>query len=173
MGHFGRRPIQVAWLCIVLPALICNYLGQGALILNDPKAVENPFYLMAPSWGLVPLVVLSTAATVIASQAVITGAYSLTSTAIQLVLLPRLEIVHDSPTPEDQLSIHPELGSRREVQQFLKFRHGVHLAPAVENVHALLLRDHGVSPSKYAAYWPNSVKSSTVFSARCEPKKRF
>ena len=105
MGHFGRRPIQVAWLCIVLPALICNYLGQGALILNDPKAVENPFYLMAPSWGLVPLVVLSTAATVIASQAVITGAYSLASQAIQLGLLPRLEIVHTSSTQEGQIFI--------------------------------------------------------------------
>ena len=105
MGHFGRRPIQVAWLCIVLPALICNYLGQGALILNDPKAVENPFYLMAPSWGLAPLVVLSTAATVIASQAVITGAYSLASQAIQLGLLPRLEIVHTSSTQEGQIFI--------------------------------------------------------------------
>src|ERR1700723_2487961 len=105
MVHFGRRPIQVAWLCIVLPALICNYLGQGALILNDPKAVENPFYLMAPSWGLAPLVVLSTAATVIASQAVITGAYSLASQAIQLGLLPRLEIVHTSDTQEGQIFI--------------------------------------------------------------------
>src|ERR1700748_3814963 len=89
MGHFGRRPIQVAWLFIVLPALICNYLGQGALILSDPKAVENPFYLLAAGWGLGPLVVLSSAAAVIASQAVITGAYSLASQAIQLGLLPR------------------------------------------------------------------------------------
>ena len=105
MGHFGRRPIQVAWLCIVLPALICNYLGQGALILNDPKAVENPFYLMAPAWALVPLILLSTAATVIASQAVITGAYSLASQAIQLGLLPRLEIVHTSSTQEGQIFI--------------------------------------------------------------------
>ena len=105
MGHFGRRPIQAAWLFIVLPALICNYLGQGALILNDPKAVENPFYLMAPGWGLAPLILLSTAATVIASQAVITGAYSLASQAIQLGLLPRLEIVHTSPTQEGQIFI--------------------------------------------------------------------
>src|SRR5277367_4470428 len=105
MGHFGRRPIQAAWLFIVLPALVCNYLGQGALILNDPKAVENPFYLMAPSWGLVPLILLSTAATVIASQAVITGAYSLASQAIQLGLLPRLEIVHTSSTQEGQIFI--------------------------------------------------------------------
>jgi KUP system potassium uptake protein len=105
MGHFGRKPIQAAWLFIVLPALICNYLGQGALILTDPKAVENPFYLLAPGWGLGPLVVLSTAATVIASQAVITGAYSLASQAIQLGLLPRLEIVHTSASQEGQIFI--------------------------------------------------------------------
>ena len=105
MGHFGRRPIQAAWLFIVLPALVCNYLGQGALILTDPKAVENPFYLLAPGWGLAPLVLLSTAATVIASQAVITGAYSLASQAIQLGLLPRLEIVHTSSTQEGQIFI--------------------------------------------------------------------
>ncbi|HXT09598.1 MAG TPA: potassium transporter Kup [Roseiarcus sp.] len=105
MGHFGRRPIQASWLFIVLPALICNYLGQGALILSDPKAVANPFYLLAPAWALAPLVVLSTAATVIASQAVITGAYSLVSQAIQLGLLPRLEIVHTSDTQEGQIFI--------------------------------------------------------------------
>ncbi len=105
MGHFGRRPIQAAWLFLVLPALVCNYLGQGALMLNDPKAIENPFYLMAPSWGLMPLILLATAATVIASQAVITGAYSLASQAIQLGLLPRLEIVHTSPTQEGQIFI--------------------------------------------------------------------
>ena len=105
MGHFGRRPIQAAWLFIVLPALICNYLGQGALILNDPKSIENPFYLLAPGWGLAPLILLSTAATVIASQAVITGAYSLASQAIQLGLLPRLEIVHTSPSQEGQIFI--------------------------------------------------------------------
>jgi len=105
MGHFGRRPIQAAWLFIVLPALICNYLGQGALILNDPKAVENPYYLLAPGWGLAPLILLATAATVIASQAVITGAYSLANQAIQLGLLPRLEIVHTSSTQEGQIFI--------------------------------------------------------------------
>ena len=77
MGHFGRRPIQTAWLSLVLPALLLNYLGQGALLLRDPQAVENPFYLLAPSWSVLPLVILSTAATVIASQAVITGAFSL------------------------------------------------------------------------------------------------
>ena len=105
MGHFGRKPIQASWLFVVLPALICNYLGQGALILSHPKAAENPFYLLAPSWALAPLVLLSTAATVIASQAVITGAYSLVSQAIQLGLLPRLEIVHTSDTQEGQIFI--------------------------------------------------------------------
>jgi KUP system potassium uptake protein len=105
MGHFGRKPIQYSWLFVVLPALICNYLGQGALILTNPKAVENPFYLLAPAWGLLPLILLSTAATVIASQAVITGAFSLVSQAIQLGLLPRLEIVHTSDTQEGQIFI--------------------------------------------------------------------
>jgi KUP system potassium uptake protein len=105
MGHFGRRPIQAAWLILVLPALMLNYLGQGALIIADPKAVENPFYLLAPTWALAPLILLSTAATVIASQAVITGAFSLARQAIQLGLLPRLEIVHTSDMQEGQIFI--------------------------------------------------------------------
>ncbi|MFL6798406.1 MAG: potassium transporter Kup [Xanthobacteraceae bacterium] len=96
LGHFGRRPIQAAWIGLVLPSLVLNYLGQGALVLNDPKAVENPFFLMYPDWALLPMVALATAATVIASQAVITGAYSLSQQAIQLGLLPRLEIRHTS-----------------------------------------------------------------------------
>jgi KUP system potassium uptake protein len=96
LGHFGRGPIRLAWLVVVLPALTINYLGQGALVLADPKAIENPFFLMFPAWALVPMVLLATAATVIASQAVITGAYSLTQQAIQLGLLPRLDIRHTS-----------------------------------------------------------------------------
>jgi KUP system potassium uptake protein len=96
LGHFGRGPIRFAWLTVVLPALIVNYLGQGALVLGNPKSIENPFFLLFPHWALLPMVVLATAATVIASQAVITGAYSLTRQAIQLGLLPRLEIVHTS-----------------------------------------------------------------------------
>src|SRR5690242_5748461 len=96
LGHFGRGPIRVAWLVIVLPALILNYLGQGALVLADPKSIENPFFLLYPEWALLPMVLLATVATVIASQAVITGAYSLTQQAIQLGLLPRLEIRHTS-----------------------------------------------------------------------------
>ncbi len=105
MGHFGRAPIQAAWICLVLPALILDYLGQGAHIIADVKAVENPYYLMAPGWALMPLILLSTVATVIASQAVITGAFSLARQAIQLGLLPRLEIVHTSETLEGQLFI--------------------------------------------------------------------
>lgn len=105
MGHFGRRPIQAAWLLIALPALICNYLGQGALILKNPLAVEDPFYMLCPSWALSPLILLSTLATVIASQAVITGAFSLASQAIQLGLLPRLEIIHTSDSQEGQIFI--------------------------------------------------------------------
>jgi len=96
LGHFGRRPIRFAWLVVVLPALLINYLGQGALVLANPKAIENPFFLLYPQWALLPMVLLATAATVIASQAVITGAYSLTQQAIQLGLLPRLEIRHTS-----------------------------------------------------------------------------
>ena len=96
LGHFGRGPIRFAWLTVVLPALAINYLGQGALVLADPKAIANPFFLLYPKWALLPMVLLATAATVIASQAVITGAYSLTQQAIQLGLLPRLEIRHTS-----------------------------------------------------------------------------
>jgi len=103
MGHFGRRPIQIAWVLFVLPALLLNYLGQGALIIRNPAAIENPFYRLAPDWGLLPLVILSTVATVIASQAVITGTYSLARQAIQLGLLPRLEIIHTSETQEGQI----------------------------------------------------------------------
>ena len=96
LGHFGRRPIQTAWFGLVLPALVINYFGQGALVLHDPKTMESPFFLLYPDWARLPMVVLATAATVIASQAVITGAYSLTQQAIQLGLLPRLAIRHTS-----------------------------------------------------------------------------
>src|SRR6266566_7808118 len=96
LGHFGKRPIQMAWLFIVLPSLALNYLGQGALILKNPKALENPFFLMFPAWALFPMVVLAIIAAVIASKAVITGAYSLTRQAIQLGLMPRFEIRHTS-----------------------------------------------------------------------------
>ena len=103
LGHFGRKPIQAAWLCVALPALTLNYLGQGALVLGRPATIENPFFLMFPSWALWPIVLLSTAATVIASQAVITGAYSVTRQAIQLGLLPRFSIRHTSGEVEGQI----------------------------------------------------------------------
>jgi KUP system potassium uptake protein len=103
LGHFGRAPIQFAWAAIVLPSLALNYLGQGALVLSNPKAIENPFFLLYPEWLLLPMVVLATAATVIASQAVITGAYSLSQQAIQLGLLPRLEVRHTSETQVGQI----------------------------------------------------------------------
>ena len=103
LGHFGRKPIQIAWVGLVLPSLAVNYLGQGALLLANPKAIENPFFLLYPDWALLPMVLLATAATVIASQAVITGAYSLSQQAIQLGLLPRLEIRHTSEAHYGQI----------------------------------------------------------------------
>ncbi len=103
LGHFGRLPIQGAWLFFVFPALTLNYLGQGAVVLADPKALENPFFLLYPAWAQLPMVVLATVATIIASQAVITGAYSLTRQAIALGLLPRLEIRHTSEEREGQI----------------------------------------------------------------------
>ena len=91
MGHFGKKPIRVAWFSVVMPSLTLNYFGQGALLLNNPEAVKNPFFMMAPDWALVPLVILATAATVIASQALISGAFSVTKQVIQLGFLPRLQ----------------------------------------------------------------------------------
>jgi KUP system potassium uptake protein len=103
LGHFGRAPIRAAWLYLVFPALALNYLGQGALLLNQPKALENPFFLQYPDWALMPMVGLATIATIIASQAVITGAYSMTQQAIQLGLLPRLVIRRTSATEKGQI----------------------------------------------------------------------
>jgi KUP system potassium uptake protein len=105
LGHFGRKPIQVAWFGLVLPSLVINYFGQGALVLADPSAIQNPFYRLVPDWLLIPMIALATAATVIASQAVITGAYSLTRQAIQLGLLPRLEIRHTSAEFSGQIYV--------------------------------------------------------------------
>jgi KUP system potassium uptake protein len=105
LGHFGRKPIQMAWFSLVLPALLLNYFGQGAKVLADPAAIENPFYRLVPETLLLPMVVLATAATVIASQAVITGAYSLVHQAIQLGLLPRLAILHTSASQAGQIYI--------------------------------------------------------------------
>ena len=103
IGHFGRGPIRIAWTSVVLPALALNYIGQGSLVLANPEAAHNSFYLLAPSWGLLPLVLLATVAAVIASQAVISGAYSLTHQAVQLGLLPRFEVRHTSESTVGQV----------------------------------------------------------------------
>jgi len=105
MGHFGAGPVRIAWFALVYPALALNYFGQGALVLSDPQTTGNPFYLLTPTWALAPLVLLATAATVIASQAVITGAFSMTKQAIQLGLLPRLRILYTSPTEPGQIYV--------------------------------------------------------------------
>jgi KUP system potassium uptake protein len=103
LGHFGKKPIRLAWFSIVMPCLVLNYFGQGALLLSDPSAVKSPFYLMAPDWALLPLVGLATLATVIASQALITGAFSVTKQAIQMGYLPRLRILHTSVRDTGQI----------------------------------------------------------------------
>ncbi len=105
MGHFGKKPIQLAWFGLVLPALLLNYFGQSALMLSDPAAASNPFYLMVPSWSLWPMVLLATFATVIASQAVISGVFSLTRQAIQLGFAPRMEVRHTSGAEEGQIFV--------------------------------------------------------------------
>ena len=105
MGHFGKKPIRLAWLAIVFPSLILNYLGQGAFVITHPEAAANPFFLMIPAWGLVPLVLLATGVTVIASQAVITGAFSIAQQAIALGLFPRMNIVHTSETESGQIYV--------------------------------------------------------------------
>ncbi|MCB0997123.1 MAG: potassium transporter Kup [Acidimicrobiales bacterium] len=105
MGHFGRRPIAIGWFALVLPGLMLNYFGQGALLLNNPEAIDNPFYRMAPSWGTIPLVVLATLATVIASQALISGAFSLTVQAMQLGYTPRMKVKHTSASEIGQIYV--------------------------------------------------------------------
>jgi KUP system potassium uptake protein len=105
MGHFGKTPIRLGWVCIVMPALVINYFGQGALLIENPAAVSNPFFLMAPSWSLWPMVILSTAATVIASQAVISGVFSVTTQAVSLGLLPRLRVLHSSADNAGQIYV--------------------------------------------------------------------
>lgn len=105
MGHFGKNPIRMAWLAVVLPGLVLNYLGQGAFIIAHPDAIDNPFFLMAPSWGLLPLVILATLVAIIASQAVITGAFSIAQQAMALGLFPRMNIVHTSETEEGQIYV--------------------------------------------------------------------
>lgn len=105
MGHFGKFPIRLTWFSFVLPALVLNYFGQGALLLHNPQAIENPFYLLAPAWALIPMVLLATAATVIASQAVISGAFSVASQSVQMGFLPRMEIRQTSDKAQGQIYV--------------------------------------------------------------------
>ena len=105
MGHFGRSPIRLAWFGFVMPALVLNYFGQGALLLHNPQAIRNPFYMLAPEWALIPMIALSTVATVIASQAVISGAFSVARQAVQMGLLPRMGIIHTSGKEEGQIYV--------------------------------------------------------------------
>ena len=132
MGHFGRNPVRYAWLIVVLPSLLINYLGQGALLLSNPEAASNPFYLMVPEWALWPVVGLATAATVIASQAVISGAYSLVSQAILLGFMPRMTIMHTSDSEQGQIYI-PVVNWAllfMVVVTIIEFRESVNLAAA-------------------------------------------
>ena len=132
MGHFGKNPVRFTWLLIVLPCLLLNYLGQGALLLSNPDAIANPFYLMVPEWALWPVVALATAATVIASQAVISGAFSLINQAILLGFVPRLNILHTSDSQRGQIYI-PAVNWALLVMVIvtvLEFRESVSLAAA-------------------------------------------
>jgi KUP system potassium uptake protein len=110
MGHFGKRPIRIAWFCVALPALLLNYFGQGALILRDPAAAANPFYMLAPRWFVYPLIAIAATAAVVASQALISGAFSLTQQAVQLGYVPRVTIVHTSEQEAGQIYI-PEVNN--------------------------------------------------------------
>lgn len=105
MGHFGRKPIRLAWFIVALPALVLNYFGQGALLLSNPEAISNPFYLLAPTWALMPMVILATAAAVIASQALISGIFSVTRQAVQLGFCPRIAIIHTSSREIGQIYV--------------------------------------------------------------------
>jgi KUP system potassium uptake protein len=105
MGHFGRLPIRCGWFAVVLPALMLNYFGQGALLLSDPEALKNPFYLLAPGWAHYPVVALATLATIIASQAMISGAFSLTQQSMQLGFLPRMRVLHTASHEKGQIYI--------------------------------------------------------------------
>ncbi len=132
MGHFGRRPIRIAWLYVAMPAVLLNYFGQGALVLHTPSAVQNPFYLAAPTWAVIPLVLLAAAATIIASQAVITGTFSVTHQAMQFGFMSRLEVIHTSAATRGQIYIPMVnwLLLAAVVACVLGFRHSSNLAAA-------------------------------------------
>jgi KUP system potassium uptake protein len=135
MGHFGRRPIRVAWLAVVMPSLLLNYLGQGALLLRhgaDSRVVKNPFFSMVPEWLLTPLMIIAVSAAVIASQTLISGAFSLTMQAVQLGYWPRVAIVHTSGETEGQIYV-PEINHALMaacLALVVGFRHSSRLAAA-------------------------------------------
>ncbi len=132
MGHFGRRPIRLAWLGIAMPALLLNYFGQGALLLRQPEAARNPFYLLVPGWAMVPMIVVATLAAIVASQALITGAFSLTHQAVQLGYSPRVTVRHTSQTEAGQIYV-PEVNAALGlscVALVLGFQSSSHLAAA-------------------------------------------
>ncbi|HSN93084.1 MAG TPA: potassium transporter Kup [Anaeromyxobacteraceae bacterium] len=132
MGHFGKRPIRVAWFGLVMPALVLNYFGQGALVLHDPEAARNPFYLLAPEWALYPMIGIATAAAIVASQALISGAFSLTRQAVQLGYSPRVTIRHTSRTEIGQIYV-PEVNwvlGASCVALILEFQNSSNLAAA-------------------------------------------
>jgi KUP system potassium uptake protein len=132
MGHFGKRPIRLAWFALVMPALVLNYFGQGALVLHDPEAARNPFYLLAPEWALYPMIGVATAAAIVASQALISGSFSLTHQAVQLGYSPRVTIRHTSRTEIGQIYV-PEVNwvlGAACVALILEFRTSSNLAAA-------------------------------------------
>ncbi|MFO7339001.1 MAG: potassium transporter Kup [Lysobacteraceae bacterium] len=157
MGHFGARPIRHAWYFFVLPSLMLNYLGQGALLLEDPAAVRNPFYVGVPQWGLIPMIVLATAATVIASQAVITGGFSVARQAMQLGYIPRMRVKHTSSETIGQIYIPAINWSMMVVVVglVLAFRSSSHLAVAYGiSVSATMLIDTLLLALVARALWP-------------------
>lgn len=164
MGHFGRRPIQRAWFWIVFPALLLNYMGQGAILVQDPENIRNPFYLLAPSWALYPVVVMTTLASIIASQALISGAFSITRQAIQLGFWPRLEVVHTSSKEIGQIYV-PQINWILMLATFwlvLTFQSSSNLAGAYGIAVAVTMLITTVMAC-YVAYRRWKWKKSTVF----------
>jgi len=162
MGHFGRRPIRLAWLAVAMPALLLNYLGQGALLLHDPTAAQNPFYRLFPNWALLPMIGIATAAAIVASQALISGAFSLTKQAVQLGYAPRVTIRHTSRTEIGQIYI-PEVNwalGAATIALVIGFRSSSNLAAAygiavTGTMTITTLLFHRVARDRWS--WPRAV----------------
>ena len=162
LGHFGRRPIRTAWLCLVLPSLALNYLGQGAMLLAHPERLDNPFFLLYPPWALLPMVVLATVATIIASQAVITGAFSISQQAMQLGVLPRFRVLRTSETEKGQIYI-PHINWRllaAVVLLVVLFRTSSALAAA----YGIAVTGDMVITSACCSSWPGSSGAGRLWS---------